>query len=71
MSAGQFQQQCLLTVLIISCELGVQLIPFFFYCIRIYEEIISSLLVGVFITLLQDFGFGFELGTKASSWKKI
>jgi hypothetical protein len=63
MSTGEFQQQCLFTILVISCSPGVQLIPFFFRYIYNFEEIIFMLLVGVFITLLQDFGFGFELGS--------
>jgi hypothetical protein len=37
---------------------GAQFIPFFFCCVRNFEEIISTLLVGVFITFLQGFGFG-------------
>jgi hypothetical protein len=34
------------------------LITFLFYCIHNFEMIISMLLVGVFITFLQCFGFG-------------
>jgi hypothetical protein len=46
------------TVLAIVCYIGVRLIPFFFRCVRNFERIISTLLVGVFITLSQCFGFG-------------
>jgi hypothetical protein len=46
------------TVLATVCYVGVRLIPFFFRCIRNFKGIISTLLVGVFITLLQCFNFG-------------
>jgi hypothetical protein len=47
----------------------VQLIPFFCHCICNFEGITFLQLVGVFITFLQ--GLGFELGTWASSCKRI
>jgi hypothetical protein len=46
------------TVLAIFYKLDVRLIPFFFRCVCNFEGIISKLLDGVFITLLQGFGFG-------------
>jgi hypothetical protein len=58
MSAGHFQQKCLMTILPIFCYLGVQMIPFFFRCIHNFEGIISKLLVSVFVSFLQGFGFG-------------
>jgi hypothetical protein len=55
----------------ISIEIGCPIDPVFFCCVRIFEGMISPLLVGVFITFLQAFVFGFELGTNTSSYKII
>jgi hypothetical protein len=58
MSAGEFQQQCLFTILVISYQPGVQLILFFFRHVHNFEGIISMLLDGVVITFLQGFDIG-------------
>jgi hypothetical protein len=52
MSVEEFSARCLFTVLTIFCQPSVQLIPFFFRCIHNFEGIISTLLIGVFITFL-------------------
>jgi hypothetical protein len=50
--------RCPCTVLATVCYPYVRLTPFFYCCVRNFEWITSTLLVGVFITLLKSFKDG-------------